>query len=324
MSGMFATRPARRRAITYAALVMASLVLLSISSNPLVLDVQRGVGFALRPAQAWLDSVGRDISDAVTAVGEFDRIRKENDALREENERLRNENRQAEELRRQNDLLTALLQLRNGFEFDMVAAVVIARESSEFRRIVTLDRGTVDGVSIGDVVVAAGGALAGRVIEVGSNFARILLISDAESVVIGQLITSGATGEVSGGLGGALVMENVDAAVSVAAGEEITTAGIELAGGLRSPFPKGLIIGRVIDVDRDANEVVQTAYLEPAADLDRLEFVFVILDYEGGLPLPEDQPTSCDPTGSGTLPDSEQPCVTPTPIPSPTPTPTSR
>lgn len=318
MSGMFSTRPARRRAITYAALVMASLVLLSISSNPLVLEVQRGVGFALRPVQSWLDSVGRDVSDAITAIGEFDRIRKENDALREENERLLNGNRQAEELRRQNDLLTALLQLRNGFEYDTIAAVVIARESSEFRRIVTLDRGTDDGVSIGDVVVAAGGALAGRVVEVGPNFARILLISDAASVVIGQLIGSGATGEVGGGLGGALVMENVDAAVTVAAGEEITTAGIELAGGLRSPFPKGLIIGRVIDVDRDANEVVQTAYLEPAADLDRLEFLLVILDYEGGLPPPEEQPTSCDPTGSGTLPDSEQPCVTPTPVPIPT------
>jgi rod shape-determining protein MreC len=318
MSGTFATRLARRRAVTYAGLVMASLVLLAISSNPLVLEVQRGVGFALRPVQSWLDGVGRDIATALDALGEFEQVRLENDALREENERLRNENRQAEELRRQNDLLTALLQLRNGFEYETVPAVVIARESSEFRRTVTIDRGTDDGLTVGDVVVAAGGALAGRVIEIGPNFARVLLISDGASTVIGQLLESAATGEVGGGLGGTLSMRNVDSTVTIVVGEEVTTAGIELAGGLRSPFPKGLIIGRVVDVDRSPNEVVQTAYLEPAADLERLEYLLVITDYEGGLPGPGELPTACDPTGEGTLPDSEVPCVTPTPLPLPT------
>lgn len=318
MSGMFSSRPARRRAVTYASLVMASLVLLSISSNPLVLELQRGVGFALRPAQGWLDGIGRDISAAIAAVGEFEQVRLENEALREENARLRNENLQAEELRRQNDLLTALVQLRNGFEYETVAAAVIARESSEFRRTVTLDRGTEDGLAVGHVVVGAGGALVGRVIDAGPTFARVLLISDGASTVIGQLLGSAATGEVGGGLGGTLIMRNVDSAVTVPIGEEVTSAGIELAGGLRSPFPKGLLIGRVVDVDRDANEVVQTVYLEPAADLERLEYLLVIVDYEGGLPPPDQQPVFCDPAGEDPLPDGEQPCVTPTPIPLPT------
>ena len=68
------------------------------------------------------------------------------------------------------------------------------------------------------------------------------------------------------------------------------TAGIELGGGVRSPYPKGLLIGQVVDVRRDANAVVQTAYLQPAADLERLEYVLVITDYEGGLPPLEEQP----------------------------------
>ena len=64
---------------------------------------------------------------------------------------------------------------------------------------------------------------------------------------------------------------------------------------IRSPYPKGLLIGQVIDVRRDANDVVQTAFLEPAAGLDQLEYVLVITDYQGGLPDPEDQPINCDP-----------------------------
>jgi len=113
-------------------------------------------------------------------------------------------------------------------------------------------------------------------------------------------------------------MENIAAAVTVTLGEEVVTAGIELAGGIRSPYPKGLVIGRVVDVRRDANQIVQTAFLEPAASLDRLEYVLVILDYEGGLPPPEEQPTDCRPDEGGTLPDGEQPCIEATPTPAPT------
>jgi hypothetical protein len=72
----------------------------------------------------------------------------------------------------------------------------------------------------------------------------------------------------------------------------------------------------VIDVRRDANSVVQTAFLEPAAPLDRLEYLLVITDYEGGLPDPNEQPVACDPDDEGTLPEGEQPCIEPTPAPS--------
>lgn len=319
MSGYFATRAARRRGLAYGLLLAASVVMMLVSSSPLVRELQSGVGFAFRPLEAAVTSFGRDVSSVISAFVEMDELRTKNEILEQENARLENENRQAKELQRENELLTALLQLRNGFEYETVGAAVIGRESNEFRRVATLGVGAVDGVKLGDVVVASGGAVAGRVIEVGPNYARVLLISDTGSTVIGQLTTSAATGEVVGQLGGALVMSKIDSAVDVVLGEEVVTAGIELAGGIRSPFPKGLVIGIVVDVKRDANEVVQTAFLEPAIDLERLEYVLVILDYEGGLPPPDEQPTSCDPTDGGTLPDSEQPCVTPTPAALPTP-----
>ena len=97
-------------------------------------------------------------------------------------------------------------------------------------------------------------------------------------------MSNAATGEVVGDLAGALNMTKIDSAVPVI-GDEVVTAGIELAGGIRSPYPKGLLIGQVIDVRRDANDVVQTAFLEPAAGLG-LEYLLVITDYEGGLPDP--------------------------------------
>jgi rod shape-determining protein MreC len=315
MSGLLATRTGRRRLIVFAGLLAASMLLMAFSSNAAVLDLQRGLGFAFRPMQGALTGVASNMASVAAAIGEIDRLRTDNTALRQENARLEAENARLLEVRRENQLLTGLLQLRSDFEHETVAAAVISRESSEFRRLVTLDKGSAHGIRTGDVVIAQGGALAGRVVDVGVTFSHVMLITDGESRVIGQLHSSAATGEVVGQLGGTLIMVQVDSTQRVQLGEEVLTAGIALNGGIRSPFPRGLLIGQVVDIVRDANDVVQTAFLQPALNLDRLEYLLVIIDYEGGLTRPVEVPDDCtmeDPE-SGTLPDGEQPCVTPAP-----------
>jgi rod shape-determining protein MreC len=309
MSALLANRSARRRGVAYLVLLVTSLILLTVSSNPLVRDLQHGVAFAFKPIQVAVDGVARNVASIASTISEIDRLRQENAALKADNDELQAEARAAAEVRRENELLTGILQLRNGLEYQTQAVSVIARESSEARRALVIDRGTDDGIAVGQIVITSGGALAGRVTEVGPNFAHVVLISDSSSTVIGQLLSTAQTGKVIGQLGGALVMQDVDSATTVAIGEEVFTAGIELSGGIRSPYPKGLLIGAVVDVKRDPNEVVQTVFLEPAAPLDRLEFLLVITDYSGGITGPIESGVPCDPTKGGTLPDSDQPCV---------------
>jgi rod shape-determining protein MreC len=317
MEALVSGRRARRRAATYVALLVLMLVLVATSGSPFVGDVQRGLAFAFRPIQGALDGAIRSVGSIGTAIAELDALRVENDALRLENERLRNDNLTAAELKRENELLTALLQLRTDFQYDTVAASVIARDSSEARRVITIDRGTNDGVLVGHVVIAAGGALVGRVTDVGPNFARVVLVSDPSSTVVGQLLEEAATGKIVGQLGGTLTMGDVDSTATVRIGEEVFTAGIELAGGIRSPYPKGLLVGQVVDVSRDPNEVVQTVFLEPAADLDRLQYVLVITSYLGGLQAPEVSADPCPTSTDGTLPAGEDPCATVSPSAAP-------
>lgn len=319
MSALLANRSTRRRGVAYVVMLVASLILLTVSSNPLVRDLQHGVAFAFKPIEVAVDGVARNVSSIVSTISEIDRLRQENAALKADNEQLQAEARAAAEVQRENELLTGLLQLRNGLEYQTKAVSVIARESSEARRALVIDRGSNDGIAVGQIVVTSGGALAGRVTEVGPDFAHVVLISDSSSTVIGQLLSTAETGKVIGQLGGALVMQDVDSATTVAIGEEVFTAGIELGGGIRSPYPKGLLIGAVVDVKRDPNEVVQTVFLEPAAPLDRLEFLLVITDYAGGITGPIETGVPCDPTKSGTLPDSDQPCASGAPAPSPSP-----
>lgn len=313
MTAILANKAVRRRAMAYGTLLVISLVLMTISSNPLIRELQHGVAFAFKPIQQAIDGVASEVSSIATTIAEIDQLRQENETLRSQNDLLDAESRSAAELRRENELLTALLQLRNGLDYETRAVSVIARESSEARRALVLDRGSDDGLAVGQVVIGAGGSLVGRITEVGSSIAHVVLISDPTSTVTGQLLSSSATGKVVGQLGGALVMTDVDSAADVAIGEEVFTAGIELGVGLRSPYPKGLLVGRVVHVTIDPNEVVQTVFLEPAAPLDRLEFLLVITDYEGGILGPIETGVPCDPTDNGTLPDSDQPCATDAP-----------
>ena len=322
MTTLLANRQVRRRGIVFTILMAITLLMMAFSSNPYVLDVQRGLSFALRPFQGALAAAAEGIASVASAVTEIDALRIDNAALLDDNERLANENARLRALKEENDQLTALLQLQGGFVHVTVAARVIGRELLETRRLITLDKGSYDGIALGDVVILKGGALAGRVTDVGPNFARITLISDSSSTVVGQLLGTGATGEIVGQAGSVLIMRNIDSAVQIGLDEEVFTAGIELAGGIRSPYPKGLVIGTVVDVARDANDVVQTAYLVPAANLDSFELALVIIDYEGGLPPVDEQPVPCG--EDGTLPEGEVPCYTPTPRPEPTPKPTKK
>jgi rod shape-determining protein MreC len=319
MSTLFATRASRRRAVAFTILLSISLILMAISSSPGVTEFQNAMGFALRPVQGAIHGVADTVASAVGAVGEIQELHSDNAALRRENERLAAENLQAKAIEQENEQITALLQLRNSFKYETAAAEVIARESSEARRAVTISKGSDAGIEKGDVVIAEGGALVGRVSDVGPTFAIVTLISDRTSTVIGQTETSQARGDVVGQLGGALIMENIDSTEKVLPGEQVLTPGIELAGGIRSPYPKGLLIGEVTDVRRDANSVVQTAYLLPQTYLDKLAYVLVILDYVGGLPGADDTPIDCAQTGGGALPGAEQPCIEPSKAPAASP-----
>jgi rod shape-determining protein MreC len=323
-SGALSGRLVRRRILSYVALLVVTVLLMAFSSSGPLVELQKGIGFAFRPLESALTGVARTGTSLVAAITEIDQLRRENARLTDDNARLTAENARADELARENEQLTGLLQLRNGLNYTTVGATVIARDSSDFRRVVTIDVGSSKGVKVGDVVIAAGGALAGRVLQVGSGAATVVLINDTSSTVVGQVQSSAATGEVDGQLGGVLVMSNIDSTEKIQIGDEVVTAGIELGSGVRSPYPKGLGIGQVVDVTRDANAVVQTAYLQPTADLDKLEYVLVITDYQGGLPGLDQQPTNVV-NPDGTLPDTEQPFVTPLPTtrPSPPPTPLS-
>jgi rod shape-determining protein MreC len=284
---VLSSRTARRQGIAYALLVALSILLLAFSSSPVLLELPSGVNFALAPIQGSLRDATRQVGSWFAALAEIERLRLANEDLARQVQELEAALRQLDTVRIQNEQLAALLEVRGALDYDTVAAEVVSRRTTGQERVITLSKGTEAGIAVDDVVIAGGGALVGQVIEVGGGFSHVNLLSDTRFRVVGLDETTRASGLITGQLERPLAMINIPATEQISVGETIVTAGIDLGDGIRSPFPRGLLIGTVVDVERQPAGVLQSALIDPAAPLDRLEYVLVIVNYEGPAVSPE-------------------------------------
>jgi rod shape-determining protein MreC len=116
----------------------------------------------------------------------------------------------------------------------------------------------------------------GRVSEVGPAYSKVLLVTDPASTVSAIVQGSRATGIVRGQYGDTLVMEWILQTEQVAVGDVVITAGLAIGNDLRSLFPKGLVLGTIVGLDRAENAAYKRAIVLPAVDLRRLEHVLVV------------------------------------------------
>src|SRR5205085_2820896 len=154
-----------------------------------------------------------------------------------------------------NQELSALLDVRSACAYQTVAAEVSSRRTTPQERVISLDHGTDAGIQVDDPVIAAGGVLVGQVVEVGADNSRVLLITDTRMNVAGMLEGSRAVVNVQGQAERPMEMTNIPAVDNVSLGEPVVTAGIQLDQGIRSPYPKGLLIGTVVDVQRSPDQL---------------------------------------------------------------------
>ncbi len=285
-------RTGRRQAILYVALLTISLLMLAFSASAPITELRHGVGFAMAPIQNVLRQGGQTVSSFFATLGEIDRLRQQNQDLQTQVNELATQNRSLESLRVQNQQLTDVLSVRSSLGYDSTAAEVISRRITDQEHVISLDRGASDGLEVNDPVIGGGGALVGQVVEVGPNYSRVLLITDERMNVVGLLESSRGVGTLHGRLDRPLEMDGISAANQVSLGEAVVTAGIELSEDVRSPYPKGLLIGTIADVQRSPDQLFQTALVNPSANFETLEYVLVITNYVGGLPPISPEPST--------------------------------
>ena len=226
------------------------------------------------PVQSLSSGVGS------TGVGFFQRIGNlrnataENQQLKERVEKMDIELRNLRAAADENERLKGLLDLKESNKYGIVAARVIARDSSAWFNTVTLNRGSASGIELYMPVVTPGG-IVGRIVALSPWSAQVMLITDEKAgagAVVGQLGESNALGSIKGlGENGLVEMRHVSGLEKVEAGDYVVTTGQD---GI---YPAGLNIGEVVEVKHGSATQAHVIHIKPGARLDQLEEVAVLL-----------------------------------------------
>lgn len=241
---------------------------------PVSRSAKEAVREALAPLHALVSGAGLRLREAGTTLRGIGGMAAENNALQEEMLRLRGEVRALQAAARENAELRDQIGFRRRAEHRLVAAEIIARDSSGWWQTVRLDRGRRDGLAV-DLAVVTPDGLAGRIVEVSDHTADALLVSDPSCRVSVRIPRTGSNGVMAGtGVrwNGQVVcrIDFINRNHPVRPGDEVVTSGL---GGI---FPPDLPVGYLETIETDAAGLYRRADLLPRADLSRMRHVFVL------------------------------------------------
>ena len=231
----------------------------------------------LTPIRSGAEALTRQAEQYYSYIFRYESLVAENEALKEKIAQLEDDSRMAASLNRENDRLRALLELTEAHEdYELVDAYIIGRSSTDWSSTFTLNRGTNAGIAKDMVVITANGAVVGLVTEAGPNYAVFKSVLDSSLEISATMSSSGYSGMVTGGYSSGhakmLRMDYLPSSAVIRNEDQVVTTGSTL-------YPRDLILGYVADAGYDETGVSKFAMLEPAADIENLEQVFVLTAY---------------------------------------------
>lgn len=231
----------------------------------------------LRPGQKVVLSIGGWFSDVGKAMFRRGDIITENETLRGRVADLEGRNLRLQRYRRENEELQSLLKMRKPAGGDPIAAQIVSFDVSDYTQRIFVNVSQKQGVQAKDVVFTAHG-VAGQIIN--SNYgllpiptSEVLLLTDRRSGVGAAVARTGAVGVVQGTGGALCKLEYLDFHADVRVGDTVLTSGLVVKDG--GVFPKGLVIGRIIKVERDKTLSRLSAFVDPAVPFDQITTVWV-------------------------------------------------
>lgn len=210
-----------------------------------------------------------NISNAIKNILPFSGLRKENKLLRDRIDLI---NRRLDELKllaAENQRLKDILGFKSAIPYSAIPAEVIGRDPSNWSNSLIISKGTAQGIRQNMAVISMKG-LVGRVIEVGRTSSRILLITDTNSKV-GVLVQRNRQGGIMVGRpDGRCKIIYIALDSDVMKGDKVITVGFG------SVYPKGILIGDVVEVGKEPGRLYKYAIVRTAQDMTKLEEVLCV------------------------------------------------
>ena len=231
--------------------------------------LRAGVTTITTPARMAGNLVSAPFNAVGNIFGNLTASRATLDELEAENAELTARVAELAEYQATSERLEKLLDLQSTYNLQSTAARISGQSSDAWSDTVTIDKGSLDGISVNMPVTNSTGVI-GQVIEVAPNASTVRLLTDEGSGVSAMIQDTRAQGMVQGQPDGTLRMDYVSVDADVKEGDIIITSGI---GGV---YPKGLPIGTVASVTKNSNDVYYTIIVSSASRTESNEEVLVI------------------------------------------------
>jgi rod shape-determining protein MreC len=228
-------------------------------------------------------------------------------------------NAELEEAARENERWKDLWDIKERYDQqNPIYAKVIGRPPGVWADTFSINRGSLDGISVNMAVRTADG-LVGSVYDVGLYYSKVRTIIDPQSSVAGLVESTRDNGIIQGQMSANSIdpecyMYYLPPDNNIVPGDRVLTSGMD------GKYPKGIPIGIIRAVSRELDASRQYAVVSPLADLSRVEEVIVLRviveSDSGALPMIPDPTSRMYPTESPT-PNPEDIIIVLTPTPTP-------
>lgn len=273
MRHLFSTR--LKVLLVIAAILTAGLAIVSSLTSRTIPDlVIQGILTPFRAAgTALTDTAQRYYSYTFR----YEELEAENEILRAQIAEMEDTARQAEVVNRENERLRNILNFNSTHEdYQEVDAYIISWDSTDWSSTLTVNRGSKAGIEENMCAITDNGEVVGLVTEVGENYSVIKTVLDSTLEISTNIATSGYNGMVKGGyISGSetlLRMDYLPSSSIIRNNDQVVTSGSTV-------YPRGLIVGYVVDAGFEDTGVAKFALLDPAADIQALEQIFIITEY---------------------------------------------
>ncbi len=250
--------------ITIAGSLLAAVLLAIATFDPSTFaSIRLAAAELTTPFSSGLAFASRTIGGVPSAIGDFFFVKTRNAALRRQIDETHALLMRARGISYENRRLKALLAVRERTTAPVVAARLVSSTATSTRRYAVLNAGFLQGVRSGQPVRGPEG-LVGRILETGPDSARVLLLSDPESIVPVRRTRDGLPAIAAGRGDGLIEIRSVNLSnVIFRTGDVLMTSG---TGGI---YPPNIPVARVIRRSRD------TALARTFAQPDSFDFAIV-------------------------------------------------
>ncbi len=256
-----------------AVMVSALAIVILIGTKFDIPIISVGVDYLMFPFQKGISFVRNSSHDIFSKFQQVEDLLTENDLLKKENSRLTYENSILEEYKDENNNLKKLLDMKQKYsEYPSVGSNVIGKETGNWYKVFTIDKGSMNSISENDVILSDGG-LVGHVIEVYPLSSKVLTIMDDRSSASVKVVRTGDIGILRGDIervNDGLTILEIDSSSEIIKGDQIVTSH------LSSIYPPGIPVGTVEEVVTGKDGLTQYAYIRSFVDFKHIKEILVM------------------------------------------------